>query len=354
MTGPGEEQQDPDGRGEASPDRRKRRCRPEPDASIAVILPAWNEELTIAATIRAFHDAIPEALIVVVDNNSTDRTAALALETFDSIRGETRLIREARQGKGFAVRRAIHEVDADVYVMADADMTYPAERVRDLIRPVQDGEADLVVGDRLANGRYAEENNRRFHNVGNRLVLALVNWLFGASLNDIMSGYRALSRAFVLNYPILVGGFEIEVDMTLHALDKLFRIVELPVEYRDRPSGSVSKLRTFTDGRRVLYTIASVTRHYRPMLFFGIIAAVFGLGGLAAGVPVASDWIEFQYIHHVPLAILATGLELLAALSLGIGFILDSVVHLERMAYERDLLVHGSRHAAAVEERHVP
>ena len=343
MTGPGERQPEPSGRRGLTSAGRGRRPAQKPDASVAVILPAFDEELTIAATIRAFHDAIPEALIVVVDNNSHDRTAAIAVETLASIEGDTRLIREIRQGKGYAMRRAFHEVDADIYVLADADMTYPADRVRELIRPITDGEADMVVGDRLTSGRYAELNARRFHHFGNRLILALVRWLFKTSLNDIMSGYRAMSRAFVLNYPILVAGFEIEVDMTLHALDRMFRVVELPIEYGDRPQGSVSKLRTFADGRRVVFTIAHVTRHYRPLLFFGILAVVFGLAGLTAGIPVAWDWIEYQYIYHVPLAILATGLEILAALSLGIGLILDSVVHLERRAYERALLVDGFR-----------
>ena len=343
MTGTAERQREPRQMRGPSSAGGGRRPWERPDASVAVILPAFDEELTIAATIRAFHDAIPEALIVVVDNNSQDRTAAIADETFAEIRGDTRLIRELRRGKGYAMRRAFHEVEADIYVLADADMTYPADRVRDLIRPITDGEADMVVGDRLANGRYAELNARRFHHFGNRLILALVRWLFKTPLNDIMSGYRAMSRAFVLNYPILVGGFEIEVDMTLHALDRMFRVVELPIEYRDRPPGSVSKLRTFSDGRRVVSTIVHVTRHYRPLLFFGIVAVVFGLAGLAAGIPVAWDWIEYQYIYRVPLAILATGLEILAALSLGIGLILDSVVRLERRAYERALLADGFR-----------
>jgi len=319
--------------------------------SIAVILPAYNEELTIRETILAFHEALPEAVIVVVDNNSSDRTAELATEAFRSISCATRLIREPRQGKGWALRRAFHETEAAVYVIVDADMTYPAGRVRDLIRPILDGEADMVVGDRLAEGRYARENRRPFHDIGNRLVLAIVNRVFGARLGDIMSGYRALSRTFVRNYPILVGGFEIEVDMTLHALDKQFRIVELPIEYRDRPDGSVSKLRTFSDGRRVLYTIARVTRHYRPLLFFGLAALLFSVAGLVAAIPVMSDWIAFRYIYHVPLAILATGLELLAAGLFGIGLVLDSVVHLERMAYERDLLANRSRPPGATERR---
>ena len=170
MTGTGERRAEPIGRRPTSPGSRARRSPKLGDESVAVILPAFDEELTIAETIRAFHDAIPEALIVVVDNDSQDRTAEIALETFASISGEARLIREMRRGKGYAMRRAFHEVDADIYVLADADMTYPADRVRDLIRPVADGEADMVVGDRLTSGQYAELNARRFHNVGNRLV----------------------------------------------------------------------------------------------------------------------------------------------------------------------------------------
>jgi glycosyltransferase involved in cell wall biosynthesis len=309
------------------------------ELSVAIVLPALNEELTIAPTIRAFHDAIPEATIVVVDNNSVDSTAALVLETFAALNSDTRLIREPRQGKGCAVRRAFRDVDADIYVLADADMTYPADRVRDLILPIVNDNADMVVGNRLTSGRYAQENKRSFHNLGNRLVLALVNRLYHASLGDIMSGYRALSRTFVVNYPILVDGFQIETDMTLHALDKRFRVLELPVDYCDRPAGSHSKLRTFADGRRVLGTILQVVRHYKPLLFFSLLAFFLFLVGLVVAIPVATDWIDYQYIHHVPLAILATGLEILAAMSLGIGFILDSVVHLERMAYERDLVI---------------
>lgn len=209
--------------------------RPAAEQSVAIILPAFNEELTIAPTIRAFHAAMPEAEIVVVNNGSTDSTASLARETFRSLGCRARLIEEPRRGKGSAVRRAFHEVDADLYVLVDADMTYPADRVCDLVEPVAAGRADMVVGDRLVGGHYQRENMRAFHNFGNRLVLLMVNRLFRSGLSDIMSGYRVLSADFVNGYPILVDGFEIETDMTLHALDKRFRILELPVEYVDRP-----------------------------------------------------------------------------------------------------------------------
>ena len=194
--------------------------------SLAIILPAYNEELTIATTIRAFHAAIPEARIVVVNNNSTDGTADLARATLDSLGCLSAFVDEPRQGKGNAVRRAFHDVDADIYVLVDADMTYPANRVRDLIEPIATDRADMVVGDRLGGGHYQRENKRPFHNFGNRLVLGIVNLLFRSDLSDIMSGYRAFSADFVQSYPILVGGFEIETDMTLHALDKRFRVTE--------------------------------------------------------------------------------------------------------------------------------
>jgi glycosyltransferase involved in cell wall biosynthesis len=308
------------------------------DAAVAVVLPAFNEELTIGDTIEAFHRALPGASIVVVDNNSTDTTRSCTLKAFEAIEGRGVLLTELRQGKGFAVRRAFRSVSADVFVLTDADMTYPADRVLDLIRPIVDDEADMVVGNRLEDGRYEAENKRRFHGFGNRLVLWVVNRLFRAHLGDIMSGYRAVSSGFVAGYPILVNGFEIETDMTLHALDKRFRVEEIPVAYRDRPVGSVSKLRTISDGRRVLWSLVHVVRHYRPLLFFGTAGVLLGLAGALAAAPVMSDWFQYRFIYHVPLAILATGLEIIALLSFGIGLILDSVVHLERMAYERDLM----------------
>jgi hypothetical protein len=307
--------------------------------SVAIILPAFNEEQTIEPTIRAFHASLPEAEIVVVNNNSTDRTADLAKATFRSLGCRAILVDEPRRGKGNAVRRAFHDVDADIYVLADADMTYPANRVRDLIEPVAANQADMVVGDRLAGGDYQRQNRRPFHDLGNRLVLYIVNLLFRSNLSDIMSGYRVFSADFVWGYPILVDGFEIETDMTLHALDKRFRIVEIPVEYVDRPAGSSSKLNTFSDGLRVLRTISSLARHYRPMLFFGSIAFSLFVLGLLCGLPVLGEWIAFQYIYRVPLAILATGLMVLSAGAVGIGLVLDSVVHQERLRYERDFLM---------------
>ena len=305
---------------------------------VALILPAYNEEQTIEATVRAFHVALPEAAIWVINNRSSDETESIALATLSSLGCLGGVLNESRKGKGNAVRRAFLEINADFYVLADADLTYPADRVRDLLAPVLEGRADMVVGDRHSAGHYAAENKRALHGIGNRLVRSLVNGLFNAELADIMSGYRVFNRRFVKNYPILVEGFEIETDMTLHALDKRYRIVEIPVEYKDRPAGSVSKLNTFSDGARVLFVIMQILRYYKPFVFFGWLSILFFLAGLMAAVPVIQDWIQYQYIRHVPLAILATGLEIVAALMFGVGLILDSIVYQKRLDNERQIL----------------
>jgi glycosyltransferase involved in cell wall biosynthesis len=313
----------------------------EPDARIAVILPAYNEELTVASTIEAFHAALPSAAIHVVDNNSRDRTGELAAAAIRRIGCGGSVIHERRQGKGNAVRRAFLEVEADVYLICDADMTYRAERAPDLVRPVLENRADMVVGDRHSSGHYATQNQRPLHGFGNTLVRWLVNRLFRARLVDIMSGYRAFNRRFVKSYPIIVEGFEIETDMTLHALHKRFRILEIPVEYGNRPAGSASKLSTLYDGFKVVFAIVQILRYYRPLLFFGALAFLFMLAGFATGVPVLDDWVTERYIRHVPLAILASALEIIAVLTFGIGLVLDSISHQERMNYERHLLSRG-------------
>lgn len=306
--------------------------------SVAVILPAYNEEQTIAQTIEDFRAALPEASIWVINNRSNDATEQLALETLTRLGCFGGVINERRPGKGNAVRRAFLDIDADIYVLADADMTYPATQARDLMAAVLAGEADMVVGDRHSAGHYAAENKRALHGFGNRLVRDLVNRLFRANLADIMSGFRVFSRRFVKSYPILVEGFEIETDMTLHALDKRFRIVEIPVEYRDRPFGSASKLSTIRDGTRVLNTIGNILRHYRPLLFFGGAALVMGSMGLLAGIPVLEEFLRNRYVSHIPLAILATGLEIVAIMLAAIGLILDSITHQDKRRFELELL----------------
>lgn len=306
--------------------------------TLAIILPAYNEEQTIAATIEGFHQAMPEAAIWVINNRSSDKTEAIASETITQLKCQGGVINERRPGKGNAVRRGFHDVDADIYVMSDADQTYPAEQVRELIRPIMSGEADMVVGDRHSAGHYAAENKRALHGFGNKLVRYLVNKLFQANLADIMSGYRAFNRRFVKNYPILVEGFEIETDMTLHALDKRFRIVEIPIQYRDRPDGSFSKLNTVRDGARVLKTIGNILRYYRPLIFFGGTAVFFMLLGFMAGLPVLDEYLRTRFIQHIPLAILATGLEITAMVLMAIALILDSITQQDKRSFERELL----------------
>jgi glycosyltransferase involved in cell wall biosynthesis len=305
---------------------------------VVVILPAYNEEKTISSTIEDFCQYLPEGEIWVINNRSTDATESMASDTLTRLKCHGGIICENRAGKGNAVRRAFIDIDADIYVLADADMTYPAAQVRNLIAPVLSGEADMVVGDRHSAGNYAAENKRALHGFGNLLVRYLVNKLFRANLADIMSGYRVFSRKFVKNYPILVEGFEIETDMTLHALDKRFRIVEIPVRYLDRPDGSFSKLNTIRDGVRVLSTIGNILRYYRPLMFFGATAIIFAGLGLIAGIPVLNDWVSDRYIKHVPLAILATGLEILAVVFAAIGLILDSITFQDKRNFERRLL----------------
>jgi len=305
---------------------------------IAIILPAYNEELTIERTIESFYKECPEAKIVVINNNSKDATAMIAQATLNRLGAYGEVIHESCQGKGNAVRRAFLEIEADIYVMSDADFTYPANRIHDLMRPVIEGRADMVTGDRLTDGHYAKENKRPLHSFGNRLVLSLVNWLFQASLADIMTGYRCFSRVFVKNYPILVKGFEVETDMTLHALDKKFRIIEIPVEYKDRPTGSFSKLNTVTDGALVLNTIIRILRFYRPMYFFGGLSVGLFLLGILAAIPVLADWFRYKYIYHIPLAILSTGIEIVALLMIAIALILDSIAEQDKRNFELRIL----------------
>jgi glycosyltransferase involved in cell wall biosynthesis len=307
-------------------------------SNVAVVLPAYNEQQTIAGTIEDFHHALPNATIWVINNRSNDATEKTALDTLSRLGCLGAVINENRPGKGNAVRRAFLDIDADIYILADADLTYPASQAHLLMAPVIAGEADMVIGDRHSAGHYAAENKRALHGFGNRLVRNLVNKLFRANLADIMSGYRVFNRRFVKSYPILVEGFEIETDMTLHALDKRFRIIEIPVDYRDRPAGSFSKLNTLRDGVRVLSTIGNILRYYRPLVFFGGAAILLALLGVISGVPVLEEWIRERYIHHVPLAILATGLEIVAVVLAAIGLILDSITHQDKRSFERELL----------------
>ncbi len=294
----------------------------------AVIIPCYNEELTIAKVINDFRKELPEADIYVYDNNSKDDTSKIAAMNGAVVK------REYRQGKGNVVRSMFRDINADVYIMVDGDDTYPAEFVHQLIQPIVSDEADMVIGDRLSNGTYIKENKRLFHNFGNGLVKNLINILYHTSLKDIMTGYRAFGKNFVKNIPILSSGFEIETELTLHALDKKFLIKEIPIIYRDRPNGSVSKLNTIRDGMRIIKTIFWIFKDYKPLNFFGIISLILFIASLLAGIPVVDEFIRTKYILHLPLAILAVGLMVLSTLSITCGLILDTIVKHHKELYE--------------------
>lgn len=295
---------------------------------IAVLLPAYNEEVTIVKVIEDFRRVLPHADIYVYDNNSKDKTNQLAREAGAIVRFEP------RQGKGNVVRSMFREIDADYYIMADADDTYPAAEVEALLQPLRDGLADMTIGDRLSNGTYAEENKRGFHGFGNNLVRLLVNKLYKGNYNDIMTGYRGFNRLFVKNFPVLSPGFEIETELSIHSLDKRFKLVEVPITYKDRPEGSESKLSTFSDGFKVLRMIFNLFKDYKPLIFFSILTFLFFVLGLIVGIPVISEFARTGMIDKVPSAVLATGFMILSALSFVAGFILDTVVRQHRMQYE--------------------
>ena len=295
---------------------------------IAVLIPCYNEEKTIAKVVEDFKKELPKAEIYVYDNNSKDRTAEIASRHGAIVQ------KEFRQGKGNVVRSMFRSIDADVYVMVDGDDTYPAEFVHSLMQPILDGQADMVIGDRHSNGTYASENKRPFHNFGNHLVKDLINRMFNADLRDIMTGYRAFNRYFVKSMPIMSEGFEIETEMSLHALDKRFLLKEIPISYRDRPAGSVSKLNTVEDGIKVLRTIFLIFKDYKPLEFFSVIALLGFVMGLAAGLPVVAEYVETRYVAKVPSAILAVGFMVISMLALTCGLILHSIVKYQRRSYE--------------------
>lgn len=295
---------------------------------VAVLVPCYNEELTIGKVVDDFKRELPEAEIYVYDNNSKDRTYEIAKAHGAIVR------REPRQGKGNVVRTMFREIDADVYIMVDGDDTYPAEFAKELMQPIIDGEADMVIGDRLSNGTYSKENKRAFHDFGNNLVQGLIGLLFKNEINDIMTGYRVFNRYFVKTMPVLSDGFQIETEMSIHALDKKFLLKEIPIEYRDRPEGSESKLSTFKDGYRVLMTLVSLFKDYKPMGFFSIGSILFLILGLIAGIPVIVEFAQTSYVSKLPSAVLAVGFVLVSILSLSCGLILDTIAKNNKKDYE--------------------
>lgn len=299
---------------------------------IAVLIPCYNEELTIEKVIKDFKKELPEAKIYVYNNNSKDRTPEIARENGAIV------VNEYKQGKGNVVRSQFRDIDADIYVMVDGDDTYPAEFVHELIKAVTSGQADMAIGDRLSNGTYQKENKRHFHEFGNNLVRKTINVLFKTDLKDIMTGYRVFNKRFVKNMPVMSPNFEIETEMSLYALDKRYTIKEIPIIYRDRPEGSTSKLNTIDDGIKVVKTIIKMFKDYQPFKFFGIIALIFFLVGILIGLPVLIEFFRTSYITKVPSAILATGVMILSMLALQCGIILDTITRQNRENYELNLL----------------
>lgn len=299
---------------------------------IAVLIPCYNEELTIEKVIKDFRKELPNADIYVYNNNSKDKTKEIA------IKNGAIVVDEYKQGKGNVVRSQFRDIEADIYVMVDGDDTYPAEFVHQLIEPIKNGQADMTIGDRLSNGTYQKENKRPFHEFGNNLVKKAINVLFDTKLKDIMTGYRAFNRRFVKNMPVLSPKFEIETEMSLYALDKKYIIKEIPIVYRDRPEGSSSKLDTVGDGIKVVKTIARMFKDYKPFRFFGIIALILFIIGLAIGIPVLVEFFKTSYITKVPSAILATGFMSLTAVSLQCGIVLDTITRQHKENYELNLL----------------
>ena len=297
---------------------------------IAVLIPCYNESKTIEKVVTDFRRVLPEAVIYVYDNNSSDGTAEIAERAGAVVR------KERMQGKGNVIRRMFREIDADCYVMADGDDTYPAENAPELVRLVLEEQADMVVGDRLSS-TYFTENKRPFHNLGNSLVRASINLLFRSEIKDIMTGYRAFSYAFVKTYPVLSKGFEIETDMSIHAITRNMLVRNVVIDYRDRPDGSVSKLNTYSDGAKVLLTIARLFKNYKPFAFFGMISLLLTLLSVGFMIPVLAEFFSTGLVPRFP-TLIVCGITLLAALLLFIsGLILSTLQEKDKRDFEFQL-----------------
>lgn len=305
--------------------------------TIAVLIPCYNEAKTIAKVVRDYRAALPEADIYVYDNNSTDHTDDIAREAGAIVRYEY------RQGKGNVIRSMFREIDADCYLMIDGDDTYPAENAREMVNLVLERKVDMVVGDRLS-ATYYTENKRPFHNLGNQLVKGLVNTIFKGSVSDIMTGYRAFSYQFVKSFPVLSKGFEIETEMTIHALDKNLSVQSVQVEYRDRPADSPSKLNTYSDGMKVLRTIVRLYKEYRPMSFFGLLAALMALVSVILFIPIFAEYLHTGLVPRFPTLIVCGVMGTMALLLWVCGLILDTVAKKHRQLFEINLnLLNGQR-----------
>ena len=296
---------------------------------IAILIPCYNESITIKKVVTDYKKALPEAAIYVYDNNSTDRTDEIARKAGAIVRYEY------RQGKGNVIRSMFRDIEADCYLMIDGDDTYPAENASEMCDLVLQGKADMVIGDRLSS-TYFEENKRPFHNLGNEIVRRSINvlWHPKKQILDVMTGYRAFSPMFVKSFPILSKGFEIETEMTIHALDKNLLIQSMPVQYRDRPAGSESKLNTYTDGMKVLLTIFNLYRDYQPLKFFGMIALLLAAVSLFLFIPVFTEFLKTGLVPRFPTLIVSAVMMLAAFLSLVCGLILDTNAKNSRKNFE--------------------
>ena len=304
---------------------------------IAVLIPCYNESKTIGKVVSDWKKALPEAVIYVYDNNSTDGTGRIAREAGAVVR------HEYMQGKGNVIRRMFREIDAEVYLMVDGDDTYPAEYGRQMADLVLEKKVDMVVGDRLSS-TYFTENKRRFHNMGNSLVRRSINRLFKSNIKDIMTGYRAFSYNFVKTFPVLSKGFEIETEMSIHAVDKNLFVENVIIEYRDRPQGSESKLNTYSDGLRVLKTIARLYRIYKPMGFYSVLAALLTALSTVFLVPVLVTFFKTGLVPNFPTLIVCGFVYLAAIISFFSGLLLTSVAQQGRQNFEMQLLHCEERH----------
>lgn len=298
---------------------------------IAVLIPCYNESKTIEKVVKDYKSVLPEADIYVYDNNSSDGTDEIA-EKAGAI-----VCYEYKQGKGNVIRSMFKDIDADCYLMIDGDDTYPKENAREMCQYVLEKKADMVIGDRLSS-TYFKENKRPFHNFGNVLVRGLINSLFKSNVRDIMTGYRAFSYEFVKTFPVLSKGFEIETEMTIHSLDKNLLLKEIPVEYRDRPAGSVSKLNTFSDGFKVLKTIARLFKEYKPSIFFSLIGILFLIISVCFGIPVFAEYFKTGLVPRVPTLIFSGFMLMISILMFVCGIILEVVVKKHRQLFELILI----------------
>ena len=308
---------------------------------IAVLIPCYNEAQTIRKVITDFKNALPEAVIYVYDNNSNDDTAAIALEEGATVR------HEYKQGKGNVVRRMFREIDAECYVMVDGDDTYPAEYVSEMTEKVLKHQADMVVGDRLSS-TYKVENKRLFHNIGNTIVRKSINVLFHNDIKDIMTGFRAFSYEFVKTFPVLSEGFEIETEMSIHAVDKNLSIENVVIDYRDRPTGSKSKLNTYSDGFKVLRTILRLYRTYKPLSFFSIIAVLLLIVAAILFVPIGVTYFKTGLVPRFPTLIVCGFMVMTAIQAFFGGLILDVNNRKTRQDFEYKLLQVTEKHRELV------